>query len=112
MPSGYAAYGYSGALELLRNARNLGTYPIDSDALSKAIEGSAYTHYKTPQWWRPCDHQSFQDFYMHKIKGPEERTSEDDISEVVGSASWELDFGRDCSSIGHENNLWGHSQDY
>lgn len=110
IPSGYSAYGYSGGLELLGAAKRTGKYPIDSDAIAQELEGQTYAHYKTGQWWRPCDHQSFHDFYVLKLKGPEERKNKHDVSEVVGSTSWELNFGRTCASIGHSKKMWGHFQ--
>ena len=108
LPSGYAAYGYSGTLEVLHAARKIGEYHLDPAKISQELEGRTYAHYKTPEWWRPCDHQAFQDFYIFKMKGPEERKSKDDIAETLGASSWNLDFERSCETLGHEKRLWGH----
>ena len=106
-PSGYSAYGYSGALELLGRAQELGIYPLDSDAIARDLEGRTYAHYKNSQWWRPCDHQSFQDCYVLKLKGPEERKGRGDISEIVGVTHWDIDMERTCEDLGHAKRLWG-----
>ena len=109
VPSGYAAYGYSGALELLGAAQRLGTFPIDSDAIAAALESRTYAHYKEGQWWRPCDHQSFQDYYVLKLKGAEERRDADDNSEIVGVSSWDMRVEHTCEELGHHEYLWGHA---
>lgn len=107
-PSGYAAYGYSGALELLYAAKKINTYPLDSLLIAKELEGNTYAHYKSKQWWRPCDHQSFQDYYILKLKGAEERESVEDIAEIIGTTPWTLDMERTCEDLGHATHLWGH----
>ncbi len=108
IPSAYSAYGYSGAMEVLGVAQEIGEYPINSEKVTKELEGRTYAHYKEREWWRPCDHQAFQEYYIFKLKGPEERKSKDDSSEVVGGSAWDLDFGRTCKSIGHVKKMWGH----
>lgn len=109
VPSGYAAYGYSGALELLEAAQKLDKYPISSDEISEELEGRTYARYKQGQWWRPCDHQSFQDYYVLKLKGAEERKDADDNSEIVGVSSWDIRAERTCEALGHQEHLWGHA---
>ncbi len=109
VPSGYAAYGYSGALELLQAAKQAGTYPLDSAAISRILEGRSYAHYKEQQWWRPCDHQSFQDIYILRLKGAEERSDEHDNSEIIGVSTWDLSMERSCEDLGHHDKLWGHN---
>ncbi len=108
VPPAYAAYGYSGAMEMLTAINIVGKYPIDPDKVAMELEGRTFAHYKHPEWWRPCDHQAFQDCYVLKLKGPEERKNKLDTSEIVGVASWDLDFGRSCQSLGHVKKMWGH----
>lgn len=108
VPSGYSAYGWSGGLELFQVAARLDKYPIEELAIARELEGSSYSHYKNPQWWRPCDHQSFQDYYILKLKGPEERKNHDDVSEIIGFTSWDLDMERTCEVLGHQEKQWGH----
>lgn len=109
VPSGYAAYGYSGTLEVLEATKVVNKYPLDQIEISKTMEGGTYSHYSTSQWWRPCDHQSMMDYHIFKLKGPEERKSSQDLAETVGKTSWDLGFERDCVDLGHRKNLWGHS---
>jgi len=108
VPSAYSAYGYSGAMEALNVIDKVGKYPVDSNKVAQGLEGRIFAHYKHPEWWRPCDHQAFQDFYILKLKGPEERKYKDDSSEIIGTASWDLDIERTCKNLGHARNMWGH----
>jgi len=107
-PSAYAAYGYSGTMEMLTAIDKVGKYPIDPDKVTRELEGRSFAHCKHPEWWRPCDHQAFQDCYILKFKGPEERKNKNDTSEIVGQTSWDLDFGRTCQSVGFGKKMWGH----
>lgn len=108
VPSGQSALGYSGALELLEAGRRVNIFPISSSAIVEEMEGHTYAHYKTDQWWRPCDHQSFHDFYVVRLKGAEERTGKDDVGEVIGSTPWDLSLEKTCEENGHARHLWGH----
>lgn len=107
-PSGYAGYAYAGILELLTALQETGADPIDPVAMTRFLEGRSYDHYKGAQWWRPCDHQSFQDFYILRFKGPEESTHTYDIGEVVGTVHWDLDIARTCEELGHKDHENGH----
>lgn len=107
-PTGYAGYAYSATLEFLTAAEAAGGYPIDYNKMAKFLEGRTYDHYKGKQWWRPCDHQSFQDLYMLKFKGPEEATHKYDIGEILGTVPWDLEIERSCESLGHGGHQWGH----
>lgn len=101
LPSGYAGYAYAGTKEFLIAAGEAGGDPIDYNAMAKFLEGRSYDHYKGSEWWRPCDHQSFQDFYILRFKGPEESTHKYDIGEVLGTVTWDLDIERTCVDLGH-----------
>jgi len=110
VPSGYAAYGYSGAMELLLAAQKVNRYPINPKAIAEELEGNAYAHCKDKQWWRPCDHQSMQDYYILKLKGAEDRAHPHDISEIIGVTPWDLDMERSCQKTGNGAYLWGHTK--
>jgi branched-chain amino acid transport system substrate-binding protein len=110
LPCAYATYGYSGAMEALTAIEKTGKYPLDPNKMAKELEGRTFAHCKHPEWWRPCDHQAFQDFYVLKFKGPEERKNKDDSSEIVGQTSWDLDFGKSCQVQGQGKKMWGHSK--
>ena len=109
LPTGYAGCAYSGVKEILTAAQAIGTYPINNDILTKFIEGRSYDNYKGRQWWRPCDHQSFQDFYVLRFKGPEESKHHYDIGEIVDTITWDLDIERTCEELGHGEKQFGHS---
>ncbi len=107
-PTGYSGYGYSGMLELAAAMEAGGKYPLDKDAMQDFLEGRSYDHYKGRQWWRPCDHQSFQDFYVLRFKGPEESQHHYDIGEIIGTVSWDLNIERTCEELGHDGKQSGH----
>lgn len=107
-PCAYAGHGYSGAMEALIAIEKIGKYPLDTNAITKELEGRSFAHYKHPEWWRPCDHQALQDWYILKFKGPEERKHKYDSSEIVGQTSWDLDCVKSCQSQGQGKKLWGH----
>lgn len=100
LPTGYAGYAYAGVKELLL-AFAEGKYDGTSYGfLPEFLEGRHYDHYKGPQWWRPCDHQSFQDFYILRFKGPEESTEYYDIAEIIDTVPWDLSIERNCKDLG------------
>jgi branched-chain amino acid transport system substrate-binding protein len=108
-PTGYAGYAYSGVKELLWALEQSKEYPVQPDKITALLEARTYDHYKGKQWWRPCDHQSFQDLYILKFKGPEERKGPNDFAEVLGSVSWDMGIERTCEELGHKEHLWGHA---
>lgn len=108
LPSGYAGYAYAGMLEFLTAAGEAPGNPIDYNNMAKFLEGRSYDHYKGNQWWRPCDHQSFQDFYILRFKGPEESEHKYDMGEILGTVTWDLDIARTCEELGHADHLDGH----
>ena len=108
VPGAYAAYGYSAAHELVGAVLRIGKYPIQPDAVARELEGRSYAHYKSGEWWRPCDHQALQDFYILKVKGTEERTGKQDVAEIIGSTQWDLKTERTCEILGQSDRQWGH----
>ncbi len=108
IPSGYAAYAYSAVKEFALAFKEGGGENLDKDLVVKFLEGRNYDHYKGRQWWRPCDHQSFQDIYMMRFKGPETSLGAYDIAEVLDKVTWDLDMERSCQILGHHDHLTGH----
>ncbi len=109
-PSGYAGYAYSATTEFLLAAKTSGKYPLDYNAMTRFLEGRSYDHYKGAQWWRPCDHQSFQNLYILRFKGPEESKHKYDIGEILDTVEWDLSIERDCQILGHAEHMEGHIQ--
>ncbi len=108
LPTGYAGYAYSGTKEILNAFQQLGVYPLNNDKATQFLEGRSYDNYKGGQWWRPCDHQSFQDIYVLRFKGPEESLHHYDIGEIVSTVSWDLDIERTCENLGFVGKGEGH----
>ncbi len=109
LPSGYAGYGYSGVYEICSALEGALTSSTPENSV-KFLEGRNYGHYKGRQWWRPCDHQSFQDIYMMRFNGPEESQYKYDIGEIIDTIKWDLDIERTCQHLGQEQFTGGHSQ--
>lgn len=112
LPSGYAGFAYSGMMEFLLAADAVGGRPVKADKMAEFLEGRTFNHYKGSEWWRPCDHQSFQDLYIIRFKGKEESTHQYDIGEILGIIEWDLDIERTCVIQGHANNQWGHTHHF
>jgi len=99
-PIDYAGYSYSGVKELLSGVNRAGS--LDPVKLAEAIEGRTYDNYKGKQWWRPCDHQSQQDFFVIKSKKPK---SEYDVFQVIGTISGaDQKLLRTCVEVGQDPN--------
>jgi branched-chain amino acid transport system substrate-binding protein len=98
-PTFEAATGYSGVMEILDGVRRAGT--DDVEQVIKVLEGHEYNHYKGPQKWRKCDHQSIQDMYVIMGKGPSEITREWDLFKIVGKRGGE-GILKPCEELGHK----------
>ncbi len=81
-PSDYAGYAYSGVKELLSGANRAGS--LDAEKLAEAIENRTYDNYKGEQWWRPCDHQSQQDYFIIKSK---KANAKYDVFQIIATES-------------------------
>lgn len=101
VPSGYAGYAYAGVKEMLIALRETKFDGRTYEPMREFLEGRHYNHYKGAEWWRPCDHQSFQDLQILRFKGPEESTNKEDIAELMGSVSWDLSIERTCEEMGY-----------
>jgi len=99
-PIDYAGYSYSGVKELLTGVNRAGS--MDPVKLAEAIEGRTYDNYKGKQWWRPCDHQSQQDFFVIKSKKPK---GEYDVFQIIGTISGaDQKLLRTCVEVGQDPN--------
>lgn len=103
VPSGYAGYAYSGVKEALTALRETNFDGTSYEKMKEFMEGRHYDHYKGAQWWRPCDHQSFQDLYIFRFKGPEESASRHDVAEFIDTVPWDLSIERDCEALGYSH---------
>ncbi len=81
-PTDYAGYAYSGVKELLSGVNRAGS--LDPLKLAEAIENRTYDNYKGEQWWRPCDHQSQQDYFIIKSK---KAKAQYDVFQIIATES-------------------------
>ena len=97
-PTGYAGYAYSATKELfwaVETAKSL-----EPEKIRKQLEGHTYDHYKGKQWWRTCDHQSFQDWYILKGREVKDVKKEWDFFEIVGKTPADEKWERTCGELG------------
>ncbi len=97
-PSDYSGYAYSGVKELLSGVNRAGS--LDPLKLAEAIENRTYDNYKGQQWWRPCDHQSQQDYFILKSK---KAKNQYDVFQVIATESGkDQRLLRTCVEEGHD----------
>lgn len=94
-PTGYAGYAYSGILELLGAIER--AKGLDPAKIAKELEGREYNHYKGKQWWRACDHQSFQDWFI--LKGREQTKGEWGFFDIVAKVPASESLERTCDEL-------------
>jgi branched-chain amino acid transport system substrate-binding protein len=97
-PSGYAGYAYSATKELLWAIEKAGA--IDPQKIRTLLEGRVYDHYKGKQWWRKCDHQAFQDWYIVKGREPKDVKKEWGFFEIAGKTTADEKWERTCEELG------------
>jgi len=97
-PTGYGGYAYGGAKELLGAVERAGA--LDPEKIRKQLEGRSYDNYKGKQWWRTCDHQSMQDFYVIKGREPKDAKKEWAFFEVLGKTDADEKLERTCEELG------------
>jgi len=98
-PSDYAGYAYSGIREILTGVEL--AKGIDSEKVSRALEGRTYDNYKGKQWWRKCDRQSFQDIWVVKSREPGKVKGEWGFFDVAGRVEGSEGLERSCKDLGH-----------
>ncbi len=99
-PIDYAGYAYSAIRILLESVERVGT--TDSDKVAKGLEGLVYDTYKGKQWIRKCDHQSFQDVYILRSRGPRDQKGDWGVFEIVATIPASEALERSCKALGHE----------
>jgi len=97
-PTGYGGYAYGGAKELLGAVERAGS--LDPEKIRKQLEGRTYDNYKGKQWWRKCDHQSMQDFYVIRGREPKDAKKEWGFFEVLGKTDADEKLERTCEELG------------
>ena len=99
-PGDYAAYSYSGVLEVARGVELAKS--TDADAVANALRKSpSYDHFKGKQWWRACDNKSFQDMWIGRGRGPGQTKGDWGLLDLVAKVSANEEYDRTCAEKGH-----------
>jgi branched-chain amino acid transport system substrate-binding protein len=99
LPTDYGALGYGGVRTVLSAVKNAGS--VDTDKVIAALETLKYDHYKGPQYYRKCDHQSVQSVLVIKSKSTNMK-NESDIFEVISTEEPNEASLRTCEELGHK----------
>jgi branched-chain amino acid transport system substrate-binding protein len=99
-PGDYAAYSYSGVLEVARGVELAKS--TEADAVANALRKSpTYDHFKGKQWWRACDNKSFQDMWIGRGRGPGQTKGDWGLLDLVAKVSANEEYDRTCAEKGH-----------
>ena len=99
-PGDYAAYSYSGVLEVGRGVELAKS--TDADAVATALrKNPTYDHFKGKQWWRACDNKSFQDMWIVRGRGPGQTKGDWGLLDLVAKVSANEEYDRTCAEKGH-----------
>jgi branched-chain amino acid transport system substrate-binding protein len=88
---------YGGVIEIVEAILRAGTK--SPEAAIKAMEGHKFDHFRGPEYWRPCDHQSIHNYFIIKGKPAKAMKGEWDFAEVVGQYGGEKTF-KSCKELG------------
>jgi branched-chain amino acid transport system substrate-binding protein len=94
-PGDYGATAYSAIRNLLAATQKVGT--INNDEIVKVLEDLTYDNYKGKEWFRPCTHQSFQDFYI--LRSRPTPVGKWGYFEIVNGQSWSEPSERSCQQL-------------
>ena len=99
-PGDYAAYSYSGVLEVARGVELAKS--TEADAVANALrKNPVYDHFKGKQWWRACDNKSFQDMWIVRGRGPGKTKGEWGLADIVSKVAANEEYDRTCAEKGH-----------
>jgi branched-chain amino acid transport system substrate-binding protein len=99
-PGDYAAYSYSGVLEVARGVELAKS--TEADAVANALRKSpTYDHFKGKQWWRACDNKSFQDMWIGRGRGPGQTKGDWGLLDLAAKVSANEEYDRTCAEKGH-----------
>jgi branched-chain amino acid transport system substrate-binding protein len=98
-PSGYTASAYSTVRVLLDTARE--TNSLDTEKVTRALEGRKQQYLKGPEQIRACDHVNIQDVYLCKGKSAAAMKDAWDFYDIVQAVGGEL-TSESCESEGFD----------
>jgi branched-chain amino acid transport system substrate-binding protein len=87
-PSGYTASAYSTVRVLLDTARE--TNSLDTEKVTRALEGRKHQYLKGPEQIRACDHVNIQDVYLCKGKSAAAMKDAWDFYDIVQAVGGEV----------------------
>jgi len=96
-PSNMDPHTYGGIIEIVEGILRAGTK--DPEAVIKNMEGHKFDHFRGPEYWRKCDHQSIHNYFIIKGKSAKEIKGEWDLAEVAGQYGGEKAF-KSCKELG------------
>jgi hypothetical protein len=86
-PSGYTASTYSTVRVLLDTAREVKS--LDTDKVTRALEGRKFQYLKGPEEIRACDHVNIQEVYLCKGKSAAAMKDPWDFYDIVQAVGGE-----------------------
>jgi branched-chain amino acid transport system substrate-binding protein len=98
-PGGYTASTYSTVRVLLDTARDVKS--LDTDKITRALEGRKFQYLKGPEQIRACDHVNLQEVYLCKGKPASAMKNPWDFFDVVQSVGGEA-TAESCESEGFD----------
>lgn len=97
-PSDYAALGYASVLAPLNAAKQAGSSA--PDAIVEAMVRMRYDHYKGPQHYRACDHQSVQSVLVVESQDASQAGARDDVLRILAVEEGSEARLRSCKDLG------------
>jgi branched-chain amino acid transport system substrate-binding protein len=94
-PGDYGATAYSAIRNLLTATQKVGG--LNNDEIVTALEDLNYDNYKGKQWFRPCTHQSFQDFYI--LRSRAKPVGKWGYFDIVDAKPWDEKSERSCDTL-------------
>jgi branched-chain amino acid transport system substrate-binding protein len=99
-PSGYTASTYSTVRLLLETANEVKS--LETDKVTRALEGRKFQHLKGPEQIRACDHVNLQEVYLCKGKPAGAMKDAWDFFDIVQSVSGET-ISESCEGEGFDS---------
>jgi ABC-type branched-subunit amino acid transport system substrate-binding protein len=98
-PSGYTASTYSTVRVLLDTAREVKS--LDTDKVTRALEGRKFQYLKGPEEIRACDHVNLQEVYLCKGKSAAAMKDPWDFYDIVQAVGGEM-VAESCEGEGFD----------
>ena len=98
-PSGYTASTYSTVRVLLDTAREVKS--LDTDRVTRALEGRKFQYLKGPEQIRACDHVNIQEVYLCKGKSAAAMKDAWDFYDIVQAVGGEV-VAESCEGEGFD----------